>query len=460
MISLKIENQYKELQPELQYVVDVYNSSYEDIPEIVIGYGNTEIADISIVPGNTSQFFTEKQSEPDEFCWFEWRNQKLPLLFQPNDPTRILTRGNGVQINGDILASAFYFLSCWQEVQSIAADHLSRFPAKESFLVRHGILHLPVVNYYFDVLSTAIELTQDERPVPKLSQHQKYSLTAVITHDIDQCKTGWKQETFRALLDKKPGPALSALTRKIFSKDIWFNFDTILRIEGQLEISSTFFFIPAHRKYGKYPNADYKLNSKEIRDIITKILSQNCEVGIHGSLGSGWDSSKFRNDLKKFNHPVVGGRFHYLAISLPESFQVLESSGLHYDTSLGFSEQVGFRNGFCYPFRPYNFETRSAHTFYEFPLALMDWTFIGKGYMNLPPEETYPYIKSLLEEVEKFSGLLVVLWHNNSFSGYKFRGWDKPFLWLINEIKNRNGRFGLPEEIVTELSYMTETEYL
>ena len=451
MLTLIIDEEYAALQPELQYVTDVYNSVYDNVPDLTLSYGYSQDGAISIIPADAQQFFINLETIPDQYCWFRWSGTKIPLLFQEEIPGEIVSQEDSIRIHGDILASAFYFLSCWQEIHSDTGDHLGRFPARESFLVRHNLLHIPVVNYYFDVLTTAVEYATGSRPTPVLSMNNKHALTAVITHDIDQCKTGWKQETRRALQDGKPLPALTALSRKLFSRDVWFNFDTILEIERQQEVPATFFFIPEHRKYGKHPNADYKIQSERILEVLEKIRQAGHEIGVHASLGTGWNETQLRSDLERFPGQVLGGRFHYLAFSLPDSFRVIESSGLHYDTSPGFSERVGFRSSICYPYRPYNPETRSAYSFYEFPLALMDWTFIGTEYMNLSPEEIYPYVETLLQEVQKFNGMFVVLWHNNSFSGYKFRGWDTPFLWLLQEVRNRSGRFALPGEVLESI---------
>jgi hypothetical protein len=45
-----------------------------------------------------------------------------------------------------------------------------------------------------------------------------------------------------------------------------------------------------------------------------------------------------------------------------------------YDTTFGYNDLVGFRNGMCYPFRPYNLNTASEVNILEIPLALMDGT--------------------------------------------------------------------------------------
>jgi len=47
-------------------------------------------------------------------------------------------------------------------------------------------------------------------------------------------------------------------------------------------------------------------------------------------------------------------------------------AGLAYDSSLGFAETCGFRNGANFAFPPYDFEREGPCSFLEIPLAIMD----------------------------------------------------------------------------------------
>ncbi len=447
MITLEVQKEYKRIEPELQYVIDVYNDTYQLTEDVTVGYGDVSGAEIEIKPGGSYQFILGKNPLPEQFGLTEWNGYQLPVIGNPL-ADKIIKQNGIYEITADILLSAFYFLSGWQEAFSTQRDHLGRFPAGESFLVKNNYIQKPIVNYYFDVLNHTIGELSANIPIATINKDSNQKISAILSHDIDQCNTGWKQDAYRALRDGHIATAVKAPLQRIFGKDIWFNFDQIKKLEAEKNVSSVFYFINEKKKYGKHPNADYDIHSPEILKELHLLEEAGCEIGAHFSLGTAWDRNQIERELETFPVKVQGGRFHYLAFSNPRSFRILEAAGVLYDSSLGFAEVPGFRNGFCFPFHPYDYENRKAFSLIELPLVIMDWTFIGKEYLHMQPDEIYPQLEDIIAEVDKFSGLLVILWHNNSFSGYKFRGWDEPYLWLIDHLHSLNCRFILPSDLL------------
>jgi hypothetical protein len=124
-----------------------------------------------------------------------------------------------------------------------------------------------------------------------------------------------------------------------------------------------------------------------------------------------------------------------------ESFPIIEKTGIDYDSSLGFAENIGFRNGFCFPYKPYNFEKDMAYSFYEFPFQVMDRTLIDKNYMGLPPEQAIKAITRIMNEINKFSGYFIFIWHNNTITGFKYSKWKSVFTDIIEYGKELNAEF-------------------
>ncbi|MBK9566004.1 MAG: hypothetical protein IPO37_12730 [Saprospiraceae bacterium] len=58
----------------------------------------------------------------------------------------------------------------------------------------------------------------------------------------------------------------------------------------------------------------------------------------------------FITELDHLGFETDRNRFHYLKFSLPDGFDQLESSKIKYDFSLGFPNQIGYRNNFGLPF--------------------------------------------------------------------------------------------------------------
>ena len=111
--------------------------------------------------------------------------------------------------------------------------------------------------------------------------------------------------------------------------------------------------------------------------------------------------------------------------NVKKTLEVLEQTALKYDATLGFAEHIGFRRGTCFPFYLYDFKRKQISTILEFPLIIMDTTLIHAKYMKISQHETLHQIEPLIAEVKKFHGVLSVLWHNTSFSDYKYTGWKK-----------------------------------
>jgi len=92
-------------------------------------------------------------------------------------------------------------------------------------------------------------------------------------------------------------------------------------------------------------------------------------------------------------------------------FREVESAGMIADSSLGFPESVGFRNGACFAYPPYDFERETPHRFLEVPLVLMD------GGLEAEVRRSGQSADQIAVEVLNASrsvgwGGISILWHN------------------------------------------------
>jgi hypothetical protein len=90
---------------------------------------------------------------------------------------------------------------------------------------------------------------------------------------------------------------------------------------------------------------------------------------------------------------------------------VLSSAGFEYDATFCYADMIGFRNGMCHPFRPFNLNTNKEIDLLEIPLNIMDET-MGEKYMRLDTARAFEATKYLIDTVEKYRGVLTILWHN------------------------------------------------
>lgn len=407
------------------YVISLFNSIYSvNSDEFEVNYGLDGKSKIQIRRGKT-EFFNEKKKYDIKYViWKKWDGILLPFLFDSNSDNEIIEIVEGCLIvNYDIIASSFFFLSNWQEwTTNSKNDEIHRFPYNASIQNELNIIDRPVVNYYFSILKNAIERAYNI----KLSSKARF--TTFISHDIDACLSAWLQGSFRALLDKKPLTIFKLLYLKLFKEDAWFNFNEILEIEKEYNIKSTFFFMSRKAKKGNYRNADYTVTRKKFKKVFQDIESSNSEIGIHGSFGTCNSEKLYNEDLIKLDHKVIGNRFHFLEFDIEKSIPVLQKSNIRFDSTMGFAEHPGFRNGFCHPFYLYNIEEDLSSKVLEIPLIVMDGTLQNKSYLNLRKDEALEFIVPIIQEVKKFNGVFTLLWHNTHFSDYKFAGWREVFI--------------------------------
>ena len=130
---------------------------------ILISYGPTEprqrgvIVDVS--EAACRYFQTQEEYNSNRVKYFELDGVRFPVLF-PNPATDALIEVKSpgvVRIRQDIIASAFFFLSCWQEAIIKEMDAHGRFPYARSLQAKLGIIKQPVVNDYLNVFKSAIE---------------------------------------------------------------------------------------------------------------------------------------------------------------------------------------------------------------------------------------------------------------------------------------------------------------
>ena len=426
---------------QLHYVIDLFNRIYsQKAGDYELSYGIDGKSAIQINKGMTGFFEKKEAYNIRNVTWKEWNGVQIPFLFDTKQETEILTFSEGQAIiNFDIIASSFFFLSNWQEIAYKSSGDLCRFPYEESIQHKLKIIDKPVVNYYFDILKTAIEKVYGIHLSISLWKGKNFA--AFISHDIDTCQTAWMQGSFRALMKGDLISILKLLGLKVFSHDAWFNFKEILASEKKEDIHSSFFFLARQGKHGKFRNGDYDIRKKKFSRVFESIRENGSETGIHGSLGTCNDLERYAEDIRRIGTAIKGNRFHFLEFDAITTPEVLEKCGIEFDSTMCFAEHYGFRNGICHPFYLWDIRNERQSKVLEIPLVLMDGTLQNTKYMNIGKEEIEPRISELVKEIRKFSGLLTVIWHNTHYSEYKYKGWDKIIGMIIRICKENDALF-------------------
>lgn len=101
--------------------------------------------------------------------WMKKAN--IPMLF-PNEDSHD-------DFGFDLFAAGFYLVSRYEEYLPYTADEFDRFPAKESFVRKHGIEKLPLLNQYAELLKEKIRGNYPRVNFPD----KKFQFE--LTYDID-----------------------------------------------------------------------------------------------------------------------------------------------------------------------------------------------------------------------------------------------------------------------------------
>ncbi|GGG42003.1 hypothetical protein GCM10011378_17910 [Hymenobacter glacieicola] len=317
---------------------------------------------------------------------------------------------------------------------------------------RYGFVTMPVVNYYFDVLKTAVEHVTGQPLTPRRWANGA-SWAAFITHDIDNLYSAWKAPAKSAL---RQGRLLSfgrQLWRHLTTPDAWDNLAQVQQTVASYGAKSTFFFLPEHRPAANgTPNADYKLQ-KVWPEAAAAIGTS--EIGIHVSLGAPYHAHLKREEhrLQHLRNGVkaYGIRFHYLQWEPRITPVILDTLLYKYDSTLGFAEYYGFRNSYCLPFYPFDFQQGKSFSFLEIPLNVMDATLHHPRYLQLEPEEILPALTLMFQEIERFGGVCTVLWHNENFDPANENTGPHQFAEIMDYLRSRNVAFVNGQEICEQM---------
>jgi hypothetical protein len=392
---------------------------------------------------------------------------EIPVLF-PCGPSLRFWRieNNTLFFEDDLLKSAFYLLSGYQEYVNKKRDMLGRFSALDSIQYQLNVVQKPVVNYYFEEIGKGIceFLELQHLSFEKRSLFDPFGL--IITHDVDRVRYYSLNYLIYKLKElagiKKAGAGFPVLFRQLYrglcgylsgkSNDpAWKNFSFLGELESEHQISSVYFFLDNETPHH---DADYKLSDARISGLIADLDESGCEIGVHGNHYSATSKASMKRQLLKlkrvFPKKISGIRQHRLRYEIPATTSIHEESGFDYDATLGFYDYEGFRNSFCMPFRLYNFEKNSMSAVWEIPLHVMDCTLLD--YRKLDFQEAKSSIDQLISEIRRFSGIFTLLWHNSYFDEIRYPGIKQFYTDVISHLAGQHPQKLLGTQVIEKMN--------
>lgn len=395
----------------------------------------------------TNDFFLANKYYPQFRVRFNsYKNEKIPFFF--SDPGSIYSVGDKTtRINKDIIASGFYFLSCWKEfVNKKNTDPNIRFKYKNSMQYKWDFAEVPVVDAYCDILDNILELSfPDYKKGYRWQNDNSFCMT--LSHDIDYWNVWSKDQLSKILKYNKQRIKLNPLrslykilghyfTKKCYKPEKAMQ--KILNKENKLKVKSTNFVLVQDNSDDQRRNYFTNENYKKGIEAVFK----SSDVGLHGSPDSAYyikDTKKELERLQKLFPQPLGYRSHKLSFQYQSSFDILEKMNLKFDSSLGYWEHIGFRAGISYPFYPYDIDNDRPFNILEIPLIVMDTTLISQDGMALNPFTASYRLSKLISRAKKFQSHISILWHNNTFDKIDFPWWSWLYWSLIRRAKKNNG---------------------
>ena len=331
---------------------------------------------------------------------------------------------NEIVINCDIIASTFFMLSRWEESLDGERDVHKRFESSNSMTTKLGLLNRPIVNEYTEFLWNILVYLG----YPNTRKVREFKI--IPTHDVDLPKMWWSFSQFAKNLvgDLVKRRSLVNFTYtfklgliKLFTGvDPFDTFDELMFRSEKCGVKSYFFFMSGGTS--KRDNF-YKVDHPFIKDLIHRIKSRQHEIGFHPSYNAYNDIEQFEKEQRKLESvsetPILFGRQHFLRFENPTTWRIWDTTGMKWDSTMSFADHVGFRCGVCYPFTVFDIIERKELQLIERPLIIMDGSLVT--YQNKELEDQIKEIRELKEQVLKYNGDFVFLWHNSAFSTREWR---------------------------------------
>lgn len=386
----------------------------------------TEALTFFLDPTTLSFFASPTRYQPEQVQWKDWKGETWPVLF-----------GDAVARTGDLIASAFFWLSGWQEQTTNTRDRHGRFPHAASLQARWGTTSRPAVDAYREWLAEDLE-AQGVAIHRRKWQGADWALCP--THDIDYLKKWRKGMIYREVVEY----LLRNFRNESFAKRLkrmgaflwdWLRpgdryraaFERMQQEVQQRDGTATYFLkMGAHGAHDTfYDPADRYLATR-----IASLQDNGFEIGLHPSYYAHNHAFYLHEERERLAALLASAprsvRQHYLRYEWPTTPRLHVANGFYIDSSLGFAEHEGFRHATCHPFQLFDLAANRPLDMWEMPLAVMESALFNRQHYT--PEEARAATEAVLATCQRFGGVAVMLWHNVLWDELDHPGWGAHFL--------------------------------
>ncbi len=353
------------------------------------------------------------------------------------DPVPILFGSNFIDVNqnectivsADIVASAFFWLSDWQNVTRSERDSHGRQPFQGSLQQFLQLHHRAVVDEYSDLLASLLGISN-------LKIRRKEGWSSVFSHDIDRVRKKTAGIIVRESLDYLALNRLDVGLKQRFgrwTKSMWqfaqkedayeASIQRIMQEHSSRNHQACFMFKSILNRHLHDAN-DY-LSSPFFEVMLRTIHENQAEIGYHSGYEAGGNPDQMRAEYGKLcnrvGQKVEFHRSHYLRYMEGVTFPMLEELGIKIDSTVAWAEQTGFRAQTCRPYPLFDITLNRKLNILEIPLAVMDTQ--PFGYMKLDVEASIDDATSIVDTVIRHRGIMVWNFHHHIYDEIDAPGW-------------------------------------
>lgn len=322
------------------------------------------------------------------------------------------------RIEADLVASAFFLLTRWEEALPGAADEHGRFLASRSVCGKQGLLDRPLVNewaFFIRALAVAAGHALPEAP-------DRFEV--LPTHDVDLFRTPTRLKNFAADILKRRD--IGALVKRAQIRggapDPYDTFGTLMRLSEAAGARSRFFFMAGGKT--RHDPQTYAIDEPVVTSRLQEITARGHVVGFHPSYATFEDAALWRDERSRLARAAgvaIGeGRQHFLRFAVPATWRRWNDEGMQADWSMTFADQSGFRCGTATSYPVFDIEKRTQLALIEQPTVIMEGTLYE--YEGLPPAQVAERLQKLRETCRRWRTPFSILFHNHVFA-------DWPGIW-------------------------------
>lgn len=377
-----------------------------------INYSNKKLDDDLHIPCNGLLF--EQDISEKEINFLMWG--KLPAFFgMPH-----------ADIPFDLLASAFYLISRYEEYLPFEPDAFERFPHHISCAFQGSFLHLPLVDLWMVQIARMLNI--------EFEANARYSF--LPTYDIDIAYSyrgkGIRRNIGGFIRDFMKGKWTQCRQRLAVlwagQKDSYDAYEALDKLHAAYQIKPIYFLLlsqggPLDKNLHPATNAMKKL---------IQTLKAKYTCGIHPSWESHSHEDILRSEIRHLGGKVFHSRQHYIRFNLPDTYRLLLLSGIRFEYSMGYGSINGFRASTSHPFIWFDLKNNASTELMVHPFCFME--------CNARFEQKQDTLSSLEEMrhyknvVQSVGGQYIMIWHNFALgSEPEWTAWKDIYVQFIHE---------------------------